>query len=108
MTISTEKQNVIRRLVEMGFSGPDIAKIVDCRNETVYRYAELWGYEMTGNKRQSRAVKHFPTLAFRILYGLLQGESQSELARSYGVSRQRVHQILCAAKEAGFDVPHRT
>lgn len=46
-----------------------------------------------------------PTSGFAILYHLLQGEKQIDIAKRLHITRQRVNNIAIEARKAGFVIP---
>ncbi|HSG72538.1 MAG TPA: helix-turn-helix domain-containing protein [Planctomycetaceae bacterium] len=76
------------------------AKKFDTTNQNVYSYLFQNGLRGAVSDRKGTAAVN----SFACLKMVLDGTKQSEVARTLGITRQRVNQIIKLARLGGFDV----
>lgn len=95
---SERKPEIVRKYIEANPEATivDVAAALSIHSDTIKRYCEKYGF--TPALPSSRVSLS----TFEILHKLLTGHSQSNISRDFSVSRQWVHQVQVAAKQAGI------
>jgi len=97
--ISTAQELEVINLIENGESVKNIVIKTGLKSNSIYYIAKSYGIEININQNKS------PIRAFKILKALIDDYPRltlTEIAKSFGISYQRVQQIKNEAEEAGL------
>lgn len=96
-----QRRKAMASLVADGYVVGDVAARFGVTSETVRNACQQ-------HQTRIRPQPKLPAVSsFQILFHLTQSETQSSVARAFGVTHQRVEQIARQGAEAGFRIPSR-